>query len=551
MFEDDALFAHGWLQKIVDETLPQAEALAQARERFEAQRTSAQVEQHDEGLLSASSVWQWLGWDESHDREDWRESPRGAPPPRPDARASIAVRYQLDGPALAMPPDLRSPRDASAAVSTSKEADAVETSDLPSVHRTITWIKLFYPDFLEQWSSEDVALVAGTAGVATAGGMLVFAVLWGVRCRGRPILGCHQEELRAGEAALCTVGISWRSIGSGPLREDVPRGGTPGMSISAWDWALAPGAVRARAAGADGSSRRLRASQCPLGWGSRSCSAQCWRWQADVWCFGLGVTPTRAFRSSGDEGGAIRDSWASCSCPRAMPSCVAMLLASACSAGLIVLAILGAGKAFWLPQPWHSPGVHDFPIGCCIVATLFPKQSAREIAWEMRQYWVAEADFSDFAMPNAAIAHHPEKLRLIAVPHLAQHIGFVSTQPGMVAAPDSNSAPPSTQTDSPSPTTAAAHADVQVDAGDWQPPPVDDVLREVLQRTARTVAPLPPGSGAREIDEWALQFLDRSSWSVRPFGFDYGFSPFFAASERSVEEGSTTTADESGSLRGS
>lgn len=228
-------------------------------------------------------------------------------------------------------------------------------------------------------------------------------------------------------------------------------------------------------------------------------------------------------------------------CPRQVDRPAAAVSACVLSGVILTAALMGAGRAAITRYPWQEPGVQPIASGCCIVATLFPRQSARQLSFELRTYWASEADFSDFSLPFAAEAHHPGKLRLIAVPHLAQHIGFVSTQPGMPSAVDG--APANGTSSSPIATPAElprAEAPIALPQGgsvDAEPSPVPPSPGPLMSngdnppdppQFQTDMATAPPGHASwARVHSWAWTRMDTAPWARRFYGGDFGYSAWF------------------------
>ncbi|KAA0174426.1 hypothetical protein FNF27_04023 [Cafeteria roenbergensis] len=421
VLEDDAVMTRGWLNKLLLSVVPRAAELAADDEAAHPPGTENGPAEARLSLPGADSEpWKFRFHEGPAMAAPLRERPSLAARVAAGTASASASAVSGEEDAAGVPEGavftplegsedddvLRLDPAAAASAAAARRSDAFEADASSALQRRVTWVKLFYPDFLEQWGEGDIpGMVAGP----TAFGVAVL---------------------------LCSC------------------------------WAL--GLVECGPAG-------------PLS---------------------------------------------------------ACVLAGA----VLTAALMGAGRAAVTRYPWQQPGVQPIASGCCIVATLFPRQSARQLSFELRTFWASEADFSDFSLPFAAEAHHPGGLRLIAVPHLAQHIGFVSTQPGMPAAIDgalnNGTAAPSDAkssgvtalagTDPPAPDASPSGAEpspvppspgpLMLDGG---PPPEPPEFESDM-------ASAPPGRASwARVHGWAWSHMDTAPWARQFYGDDFGYSAWF------------------------
>jgi len=549
VLEDDALLSRGWLASLLDAIVPEAEAIAA---RDEAGRPGA-----------------------------------SAPSTLP---GSEPAQFGLDGRPLAasVGPSVGVPSsDGGLFTSLPGSEDGVDATSarwasVGPLDRRVTWVKLFYPDFLEQWGSDDAAPMVAVSLVLGLVVLAAVAVRLGlVRGEGwvAETVFCRRDDeeaagFRAGGddhgpgPSACEVRFGlipatggrrgavrqprcgWQCR-TGPRRRSTSDERRPGDSGGGGADRWQAATVASPAPGTGGSALGDDDDGYDDAPGGREATAL----PADLTAPATGSATTgrraRRLTASGSIGSVEptprptlprlrapavsppassprqrRPPGVIVACSRNPDAPIAAISACVVVGSLLTATLLGAGRAAATLYPWQQPGIHGFGSGCCIVATLYPRTSAAELSHEMRTWWASEADFSDFSLPFAAEAHHSGKLRLVAVPHIAQHVGFVSTQLGMPVAPDGAGAgagagagnasdaaslvPQATPTASPKPLLPAGTAAPAI-------PPVETQLLTAPPRRA----------GQAELDRWAEGLYDRTPWLRNVFGDDFGFSAFF------------------------
>jgi hypothetical protein len=614
ILEDDSLMARSWLTKLDQGVMPAAEAFAVAEE--------AKNPMGSEAAPADQDVPRQHGYDA--DTTEDAAPLLSAPVPIPAGSNSLFTP-------LAGTSDIEAITQGEGGRQQGEDdtrwrREVFVENRRTALQRRVAWVKLFYPDFLEQWGLADVAwLTSWACAWALAAVVALSALLGVIRVAWSPVrLRAKRANATGGaakDAANCCVCGVLRSMDQGSLdSESVKRHALslerasgcgcsgiathrsrrwimhcqPVLSIArllvccCWDQehAKAPGYHTSEAGAEIQAGAEAELPQTTRGAGRRGGG-------------GGGDTPASpvavlsSHPSSGDEDTAVgRRRGASsrlgtvsthalppsheassagmevvgCVCPASRD----VLLSMATAAVLAALVFLGigfsAGKSTMRTMPWQRAGVHSFTTGCCIVGTVFPRTSAMQLAWEMRTYWAHQAELSDFSLTFAGLAFHSGKLRILATPHLVQHVGFVSTQPfsdlsqswtlkrthsgqqkpATAAAPAAQTprpkASPAPRTHlakafferfnlpeptltwdepspSPSPTPSNAPTpsppDVQVDGSD---PPEPTPLEEDLLGA--------PTGGAAEEDvlRWGWRFWDGLQWSRRFYNGFFGFS---------------------------
>jgi hypothetical protein len=478
LLEDDALLAKGWLAKIERAILPLAKAVTRSGPNAPPPSTLTGSEAHKYGLDGAVLAAPWT-------RLDWRAPTTGK-----------TFRELAPG-ELFVPIEGADVSDGSGQLlSRSARPDSVQAS--------VTWIKLFYPDFLEQWGLVDLTILVGVP-------LTAMVVTWLLFCASVLVAFCVTSKFLRG------VAPGLRTTRHVALRIDVtPRSMIPSFTLVS----IFPEDCRDD----DDEASDSRASHSHAVHIDRSTRFAC-----------VSRPPHSA------------DEWGSC------------LLSGVVVAALTVMYMFGAGRQAILLSPWQRPGVHPFTEGCCIVGMLYPQASARELSWEIRSHWASEADYSDFSLPFAAEAHHADKLRLIASPHLVQHIGFVTSQPGASVSVFNES--------------DLATQRVQDSALNVSQPPEVTPRLSIHRLWAATPAPTPStspypvrapngghlpeflsshltldqvpeiGESHLRVEQWAWKYFDHFDWEDLPFLFDFGFSNLFDRPPTgTVEEGDPPTS---------